>query len=67
MLVKPTDRLKPACCVKIVREKLEAKLGKEKLEQGIKENYERVYKKKNVSYEEAEEKILRWYYKVIYS
>ena len=60
MLVKPTD-------IKIVREKLEAKLGKEKLEQGIKENYERVYKKKNVSYEEAEEKILRWYYKVIYS
>ena len=60
MLVKPTD-------IKIVREKLEARFVKEKLQEGIKSNYERVYKNKNVSYEDAEEKILRWFYKVIYS
>ena len=60
MLVKPTD-------IKIVREKLEARFGKQQLEKVIKSNYESEYKNRGISYEEAEEKILRWFYKVIYS
>ena len=60
MLVKPTD-------IKIVREKLEAKLGKEGLQNCLLSSYERRFKSKGISLQEAEEEILRGYYKVIYS
>ena len=53
--------------IKIVREKLEKKLGKEGLQNCLLSSYERNYKDEGISYEEAEEKILRWHYKVIYS
>ena len=60
MLVKPTD-------IKIVRKKLEAKLGKEGLQNCLLSSYERRFKSKGISLQEAEEEILRGYYKVIYS
>ena len=60
MLVKPTD-------IKIVREKLEKKLGKEGLQNCLLSSYERNYKDEGISYEEAEENILRWFYKIVYS
>ena len=60
MLVKPTD-------IKIVREKLEKKLGKEGLQNCLLSSYERRFKSKGISLQEAEEEILRGYYKVIYS
>ena len=60
MLVKPTD-------IKIVRKKLEAKLDKEGLQNCLLSSYERRFKSKGISLQEAEEEILRGYYKVIYS
>ena len=53
--------------IKIVREKLEAKLGKEGLQNCLLSSYERRFKSKGISLQEAEEEILRGYYKVIYS
>ncbi|CCY75338.1 hypothetical protein EPJ64_04190 [Brachyspira aalborgi] len=53
--------------IKIVRENLEARFGKERLAEVIKSKYESSFKNRGISYEEAEENILRWYYKLIYS
>ena len=55
--------------IKIVRENLEARFGKERLEEAIKSKYEDSFKNRGerISYEEAEENILRWYYKMLYS
>lgn len=53
--------------IKIVRENLEARFGKERLEEVIKSKYESSFKDRGISYEEAEENILRWYYKMLYS
>lgn len=53
--------------IKIVRETLEARFGKERLAEVIKSKYESSFKNRGISYEEAEENILRWYYKMVYS
>lgn len=53
--------------IKIVREKLEARFGKERLAEVIKSKYESIFKDRGISYEETEENILRWYYKMLYS
>ena len=53
--------------IKIVREKLEARFGKKRLAEVIKSKYESSFKDRGISYEAAEENILRWYYKMLYS
>lgn len=53
--------------IKIFRENLEARFGKERLAEVIKSKYESSFKNRGISYEEAEENILRWYYKMLYS
>ncbi|WP_288520131.1 hypothetical protein [uncultured Brachyspira sp.] len=53
--------------IKIVRENLEARFSKERLAEVIKSKYESSFKDRGISYEEAEENILRWYYKMLYS
>lgn len=53
--------------IKIVREKLEARFGKERLAEVISSKYESSFKDRGISYEEVEENILRWYYKMLYN
>ena len=60
MLIKKTD-------IKIVRQRLEERIGKERLEKGLMANYESDYKQRGLSYEEAEPKIMRFLYKIMFS
>lgn len=53
--------------IQTVRQKLEERIGKERLEKGLKEHYESDYKARGLSYEEAEPKIMRFLYKIMFS
>ena len=48
-----------------IRSKLEDKYGKEKLKENILKAYNKEYKDKGISFEKAEENILRFIYKFI--
>ena len=48
-----------------IRSELEAKYGKEKLKENILKSYNKQYKDKGISFEKAEENMLRFMYKFI--
>lgn len=48
-----------------IRSELEAKYGKEKLKSNLLKSYNKQYKDKGISFEKAEENMLRFMYKFI--